>query len=240
MPALVIQILQVYADIVILIFVGYYFLKLWVREKELEKKEHKADTAYHQIVDDALSKERKIVDDATHEAQQILAGAHYINQATKEAVHQALAKMAEDIQKDAVSAASEFMKSYQASLRDLSSQSLTDFREYAKEQDMELKRQIKAFHTTLNESLANFQDVAKGMEGDLQQQIQAFHQTLLPTMQKELEDYKQARMAQTERTVAKIVQKVSQEVLNKSLSNDDQQKLLLESLDKAKKEGMFE
>ncbi len=240
MPALVIQVIQIYADLVIIIFVGYYFLRLWNKEQQLDKKENKIDSDYHHVVDEAMAKERKIIDDAAQEAHQIIAGAQYVNQATKETVEKALEKMIVDIQQSAVDTSKEFMVSYQASLRQLASTSLTDFDGVTKEQKQDLQRQIGAFHTTLNESLVGFQTVAKGMEKDLQEQIMAFHKTLLPTMQKELEDYKKTRMDQTEQSVIRIVQKVSQEILNKSISLDDQQKLLIESLEKAKKEGMFE
>lgn len=239
MPALVIQVIQIYADLVIIIFVSFYFLKLWNREKELEKKESKIDTDYHHVVDNALAKERKIIDDATHEAEQIIAGAYYVNKASKDTVDQALQKMIADIQKDAINTAQEVMTGYQASLREVTGHSLTEFQNITKEEGLDLRKQIKAFHETLTESVTDFQTVAKGMEGDLQEQIRAFHETLLPAMEKELEEYKQTRMQQTDRTITHLVQKVAQEVLNKSIPLDDHQNLVLESLEKAKKEGAF-
>ncbi len=239
MPALVIQILQVYANLVIIVFVGYYFFKLWKKEHELEKREQKADNEYHHVVNEALAKERKIVDDATHEAEQIIAGAYYVNKTSKETVEHALQTMIADIQKDAVDTAHDMMTSYQASLRELTSNSLTVFDNVAKEQHTDYRRQLAVFKETLTGSLEDFQNVAKGMEQDLQEQIMAFHKTLLPIMQKELDEYKKSRMEQTEQAVVTVVQKVSQEVLNKSFSLDDHEQLLLNALEKAKKEGLF-
>ncbi|HSW88925.1 MAG TPA: hypothetical protein VLG12_07215 [Candidatus Saccharimonadales bacterium] len=210
MFALPFQIITIVADLLIFIFIGYYFFKFSKKEKEIEQKESKIDTNYHQIVDDALSKERKIIDDATHEADQIIAGAHYLNQASKETVDQALQIMISDIQKEAADTSRNFMTNYQASLQQI----------------------------TVH-SIAELQNIVKGLETDLQKQIKEFHETMLPKMEKELEEYKQVRLKQTDQTITNVVQKVSQEILNKSLSLDDHQHLLVESLEKAKKEGAF-
>ncbi|HSW87734.1 MAG TPA: hypothetical protein VLF89_02335 [Candidatus Saccharimonadales bacterium] len=204
------EIITITADFFIFIFIGYYFFKFSKKEKAIEQKEGKIDTNYHQIVDDALSKERKIIDDATHEADQIIAGAHYLNQASKETVDQALQIMISDIQKEAADTSRNFMTNYQASLQQI----------------------------TVH-SIAELQNVVKGLETDLQKQVKDFHETMLPKMEKELEEYKQVRLKQTDQTITNVIQKVSQEILNKSLSLDDHEHLLVESLEKAKKEGAF-
>lgn len=210
LPALIFQITGFLINLVLALFVIYYILKLRTKEKTLEKKETKIDTSYHQIVDDALSKERKILDDATSEASHIINDAKYVNASSKQTVEQALQKMIEDIEKDATGAANEFKKSYAASLEQISASSLT-----------------------------GFQNISKELQTDLEQQIKKFNETLLPNMEKELASYKQARVKQAEQIITKIVQEASQEILNKSISFEDQQKLMLESLEKAKNEGLF-
>lgn len=218
MPTLLFQVITIIADLVIINFAAYYLLKvhrkeknLQARETELKIKEGKIDTNYHQVVDDALTKERKILEDATAEADHIIVDAEYINKATKDAVNEALQKMTIDIQKEAFDTARTFMDSYQVSLKQLVLQSLT-----------------------------GFQNTVKGLENDMQQQLKEFHETLLPKMEKELEEYKQSRIGQTDQMVIRVVQKASQELLNKNLSLDDHQKLVIESLEKAKKEGVFD
>ena len=62
--------------------------------------------------------------------------------------------------------------------------------------------------------------------------------TLL-NLQKDIEAYKESRYADAEESVKQIVQKVSQEVLNKSISLEDHQKMVIDALEKAKKEGVF-
>ena len=210
MPNLPFQFITVIADILIFIFVGYYILRLHSKEKELEKLRSQIDSEYHKIVDNALSKERKILDDATHEADQIITGAHYINRNSTERVEQTLQQLVAELQKGTVTSAQNFMNSYSNSLQQLTSSSLT-----------------------------NFQNVAKSMELDIDKQSKDFRNSLLPALEKELVDYKQLKMKEAEQKITLIIQKVSQDMVHKSLSPEDHHALLVESLEKAKKEGVF-
>lgn len=205
------QIMSLTADLVLFLFVGAYMMKLYAREKDLEKREKKTDTEYHQVVDDALSKERKILEDATTEASQIITETEFVSQASKDSIDAALAQMKKDIQNETTAAAHNFRSSYQQELKKLTDQSLNDFHSISKE-----------------------------LQEGLHKQVTEFHNNMLPSLEKELDEYKQARIKQTEQSIKGIVQKVSQQVLNKSISTDDHQKLLLESLDKAKREGIFD
>lgn len=221
LPDQLFQLVTLSADLIIFLFVGYYLFKFHAREKELNKREGKVDTDYHQIVDNALSKERKILDDATSqagkilgeassEADQILSSTKHTSDASREVVDQALKKMMLDIQKEAADLARNFITSYQISLQQLSA-----------------------------ESVGSFQTTAKELETDLQQDIKQFRETLLPNLQKELDEYKRSRLDQTEILIKSIIQKASGEILNKAISLEDHQNLIVESLEKAKKEGVF-
>lgn len=210
MPNLPFQIITTAADLVIFVFAGYYMLKIRKREKELEKKEKKIDTGYHQVIDDALSRERKILEDAAKEADEIITDAEYVNKSSTEEINRALHDLAKDIEKEAAQSAQTFTTSYATSLKNLTAESLTEF-----------------------------QTIVKTLVADLQKQTEEFRQTLLPKMEQELEGYKQARLKQTEEMTTRIVQKASQEILNKVIPLSDHQNLVTEALEKAKKEGVF-
>ncbi|MGE5042198.1 MAG: hypothetical protein ACM3IJ_04830 [Candidatus Levyibacteriota bacterium] len=211
MNNLLLQAITVVANLEIFIFVLYYIWRLRQKEKELEKKEGKIDFTYHQIVDNALTRERKILEDATQEADQIIVNAEYVNQESKDEVDAALHKMMTDIQKETLATAQKFIGSYQESLKDISHQSINDF-----------------------------QSVSKQMQDDLKAQIKMFHENLLPNLQKEVDEYKKTKMQQVDTSVTQIIQKVSQEVFNQTISLEEHHKLLADSLDKAKKEGIFD
>jgi hypothetical protein len=205
------QLLTIAADLAIFGFIWYYLWEMKNKEKWIDEERKKTDTNYHHVVDEALAKERKILDDATREATQIITKTEYVTTESTTAVNEALQKMEEQVEKDAGSTSHEFTKTYSTSLQKLADQSLREM-----------------------------QNITRAMGEDLQNQTKEFSAKMLPTLEKELEEYKKIRLQQAERTITHVIQEVTQQILNKSLSLDDHQKLLVESLERAKKEGVFE
>lgn len=206
----IVQISTLLANILMLFFIIYYLSSLHKKEKIIEQKEEKLDSDYHHVVNDALAKERKILDDATAEANYIVSNAKYTSETSKQLVHQALQKMIEDVHHETLNTAKVYIDRYHDALTKLS-----------------------------GETLQGFNHIAKGLETDLQKQITDFRANTLTTLEKELQDYKGVRMQQTEELIKKIVGKVSQDVLHKTLTVEDHHQLMVDALDRAKKEGMF-
>lgn len=204
------QILTIAADVLIFLFVAYYFYRFRARERDLDEKSGKMDREYHEVLNTALARERKILEDATKEATQILSNAQYVSDTSKQAVAQALDSITKNIQGQAGNIAQGFTENYQASLKTLSDQ-----------------------------SLSNLNAITKNLEADLQNQLKEFHEKMLPGLEKQLEDYKQARIKHIEDTVNRVIGEVSQDVLGKAISMTDHENLVIQSLDKAKKEGVF-
>jgi vacuolar-type H+-ATPase subunit E/Vma4 len=211
LPTMLYNFLTLAGSLFSITFVVYYMTKLHAKEKALEERITKNDTQYHKIVDDALSKERKILDDATEEADKIITDTKYISSTSKDSLDNALKKLVTDIEKESDSSGKDIMHAYQATLKEIT-----------------------------GSSLQNFTSISKELEADLQKQIKAFNEAQLGSMQKELQAYKESQLKQAEDMVNKVVQQVSQEVLNKTISTDDHQKLVIEAFEKAKKQGLFE
>jgi hypothetical protein len=211
LPATLMQFVTIIGDLLIFVFFVIYILRLHTKEKLIEKERSATDSNYHHIVDDAIAKERKILEDAAYEANQIIAGTKYVATSSKDSVDLSLKKMEGALQHEANATSQEFSKTYADSLQQVAKQSLADF-----------------------------QNVTHVMEEELQKQTREFRESLLPQLEKELDDYKKLRLQQADRTVTHIIQEVSQQILNKSLPLEDHERLLLESLEKAKKEGVFD
>jgi len=207
----VIQLLITLASsIFIFVFVFYYLLSLRDREKKVEKKENAIDSDYHHVVDEALSKERKIIDDATSEADQIIKQSQFLSQSSKQEIDNAIKAVVAEIQKEGGVIARNFTNEYSNSLKLLS-----------------------------NETLNEFQTIMTQLQNDLKKQNKEYQNTLLPEIQKEIDEYKKTRMQQIDQITGEIIQKASQEIFNKSISLNDHQKVVIDSLEKAKKEGVF-
>lgn len=214
-------ILSVIIPTVNILLLGFLIYLLWqtqkqkkeieTRETDLQKKEVKLDSDYHQVVDSTLSKERKIIDDATKQASAILSNTKYVSDASKTTVDQALQRMISAIQQDTAQSSNEI---------------LTKYKNYLQQ--------------TSGKSLENLNLVTKEFETDLQKQLGEFKKTLLPQLQKELEVYKTKRFQQADKVIEKVIQEVSQIVFSKSISLEDHKNLILESLERARKEGVFD
>jgi F0F1-type ATP synthase membrane subunit b/b' len=206
------------ANLMILLFLIY---RSWIVQKEkkileekgaeLSKKEAKIDSDYHKIIDNSLSAERNILNDATKEASSILTNTQYVSSSLKDAVNKILLKMIQDAQQAAVASSNDIMTKHKSSLNQLSGKSLEDF-----------------------------QNITKQFELDTQKQMKEYRETLLFNLQKEIAEYKQQKVKESDKVVNQIVQNVAQKVLNKSISLEDQQKLIIDSLEKSLKEGVFD
>lgn len=211
MVTLLIQFVSATANILVFIFIGYYLVKLNQREKELDRREAALQDNQKKTIGDAVNAEKKIIEDATKEAEHILQTTQYSSKFSKESLDLALDRIMHEVKEELVASAKEHIAQYNSSLKQLDTVSVKDF-----------------------------QQMTEGMEIDLQKQIKEFHEAILPNLKKEMDDYRQARVQDTERIVIQVVQKVSRELLHKTIPLDDHHALMVQALEKAKKEGMFE
>jgi len=244
MPAQALEIVTVIADLALIFFLIYSQARIRRKEAEIAEKEKKMEENYQQVVEATLAKEKQVLDGAmneakkilevtTEQANQIIQGAQFmsqnsiaiLNQAVQKMVvetqnigstskitlEQALQKIVVDIQKEALDASRSSVNSYSQSLKVVTTQSLNDL-----------------------------QIIAKGLEVDLQKQISDFNQSLLPKLEKEVEEYKELRIKQAEQMVNKIIQKATQEIFGRIITLNDHQNIMLESLERAKREGVFD
>ncbi len=195
----------------VLIFLLIYIFRLKSKEDKINKKENSIDTDYHRIVDDALLKERKILDDSSLEATQIITEAKYTSQSTKERIDQAIDQMVTGVQEQTHQTSQEYLIYYQSSLKQIVQQSLFDF-----------------------------QAVFDTLKTDASKQSHEFKNSLLSKIEEEAQKYKEIRIQEVESQIKTIVQKVSQEVLNRSLDSADHEKIIIQALEKAKTEEVFE
>ncbi len=218
MPELFLLFVIPTANLMMLLFLGFYLHQLKNEKKvledkarELAKKENEVNSDFHQSVDKSLSEERKIIDGATEQAKSILTDTKYVSDSSKKVIDEALAKMIGLVEQEVETSSKDMLDKHKNSLTEVSGKSLN-----------------------------NLQNITKQFETNLEMQMQDFQKSLLPNLQKELEEYKQQKFKEANDKVNKIIQQVSQKVLNKSLSADDHQNLIIESLEKFRKDGLFD
>src|SRR5688572_29407792 len=124
LPTFIYHFLTITASLSVILFIIYYLTHIHANEKELEERSKKIDAEYHKIVDNALSKERKILEDATGEADKIITEAHYVSDSSKATLDKALHQMVTDIEKESDDTGKNIVNSYQGSLKEITASSL--------------------------------------------------------------------------------------------------------------------
>lgn len=218
LPSIFIPVIIPTFNLMVFCALGFYLWVLIKQKKQLEKqeselknKQQQVESGYQQIINSALTKERAILESATQKATSILSNAQIIANTSKDTLDKAIQQMTLDVQKQASTSSNEFLNNYKTILGQVS-----------------------------EKSLVNFQNTLKNFESDTQKQVQQFRQSMIPAIQKELEEYKNQRFSEADKKINSIIQEVSKKVLNKSITTEDHQKLIIESLEKSKKEGIFD
>lgn len=244
MPNLPYELINICTSFAILLFLVFYFIKFKSREKELEEKEKSIESNNRQIIDNTLTKERQILEGAmnqanqileitTQQANQIISGAQYTSQNSKAILDQAINNMVAQLENISNTTKLNIDQSMQKIIADTHKETIDTSHNFLNSYSESLKEVTKT-------SLMDLEIVVKNLEVDLQKQITDFNQSLLPKLEKEVENYKELRMKQAENTINRIIQRASQEIFGKMISFNDHQDIMIKSLEKAKKEGIFD
>lgn len=216
--ALFLQIVTIASDVIIFLLVGFYLWTLQkdkneveIRQQKLAEKQEQIDAKHRQIIQNAHEQEKKIIDNATQQANSIISNAQFINDSAKQTIDNAFQKMIADLQNQAAASSNNFMGDYKKYLEHLAQQSVNSFQK--------LTQQIEAEMQTQMENLSNSQ---------------------LKNMQAEIEEHKKQQLKEAEEKINDVIQSVAQKVFNKSISLDDHRSLIIDSLEKSRKEGLFE
>ncbi|MBN1168302.1 hypothetical protein JXA63_00270 [Candidatus Woesebacteria bacterium] len=215
--ALFLQVATVVSDLVIFVFVGFYFWSLSKdrknldkREKQLQEKQQQIENQYNQIIDIANQQKRKILEDTASKSSAIIANTQFITESSKQLIERSLQEVIASIQQKALTTSEAYIESYKDYL-----------------------------DQTSQKTLGQFQGVASSFENEMRKQTTDLKNTLLSSFESELKKHQQQKLAEAEQKINEVVKNVSQKVLNKSISYEDHKNLIIEALEKAQKEGVF-
>lgn len=205
-----------------------FFYYMYKREKEFQEHEGHLLQNYDQIIQQANEKAKDIIDQASQQAGIILSQAQTakLNLDTKagEAFKQITDEQIQLLQ----TTTKEYFTDYQSSLDEVKKhyaqqlgETLSDIRDATQKEIVQLKTILD---TQVNQS-------QQSVSGKMQEE---FSKT-----QVELNEYKRHQMQKIEAQINDLLIRVSEEILGKVIPLRDHQQLILESLESAKKEGMF-
>jgi hypothetical protein len=178
---------------------------------------------------EAHSKALQIIDQANKEATAILSHTKEYQEHSESSLKDALTSV-ENLQKEAFQKASqELQTAYSSSLTEAKNEGIKLLGSLTKDIESDAVAEFKDFTAALEKETINAEKIAK-------QKIDEEYLDL----KKELEAYKEERMQKLNEDIYKILYKVSELILSQGISFDRHKQLVIEALEEAKKEQIFQ
>lgn len=205
--------------IVLSLIIGYtvFFKKVFDSEKKFESEEKKALHSY-----------RKIILQAHKDAEDILLKAQELSVELREETVKSNLKIAENTENEAKAMMGALLSDYKRQTEILYGQMQSNTREMFNRIAAEANKNIQSV-------LQNFSDKTVNADQFFLKQAGL----ALKKYEDDLEKYKQVKVVEISEKADKLVSKISAEILEKSLTPLDHEKLILAALDKAKKEEII-
>lgn len=203
----------------------YFILR---KEHELQHKEEATFNKYKSILESAEQQAIQLMETTTDTSGQILSNA----KATSEHVEIDLDRVLQSIADKHIQAlhtdTQRFQQDYEQKLQHFQQQFDTIGQDLVEHAKQEMGQTLDQTTKSLMEKSTQSQDA-----------IDSKTQALITQMHDEIAEYKKERITKVDQEIADLVQKTYKEVLGQSLNETAQHKLIMEALEKARKEGVL-
>ncbi len=214
--------------IALLAVIFIYGFILWRKDQELREQRKLLDKKMATLLVDAEKQAKKQIQEATDQAGHIIKEALTLKDT-----------IAQDLEKSYQQLLSHHQKNTEQALRDLEVQQLKLLEQTRDEYKSTTTTILKEFHEKGEQILAVFADTMKEEVIKAHIGVEEKIDTEYSQIKKEIADYKQHQIDTIRQSVKDIVSSVSQEVIAQTISTDDHEKLVIDALERAKKEHFF-
>lgn len=171
----------------------------------------------------------KIIDNAKNKALDIVAKANMSSNVASENFNEQAAKTASRQIKQLEKTTEEFTKLYEKVLHDLKFKNIEILQNVSEDIQTSALKEINSFRDSVERLTVSSEAlVKKKIDSDYE------------TAKKEIESYKENELKKIDNGIYALLEKISMLALGKALNLSDQEDLIIKSLEKAKKEGVFE
>lgn len=216
------------ALIVIVIFFSRLLKRSNRYQKELESL--KADIARKNslLLDEARGKAVRMIDDANNKALDIIQKSNLFIGISNENFNNQLRTVTQTQLKSFEKSTSDFIKLYERVLNDLKTKNIEIFQNISKNIEVNTLDEIKKFKETIEKETISSEKMLKK---------KVSHEYMLA--KKDIEAYREEKINSINNNIYEILERVSKIVIGKAIDLSSQEQLIIDSLEKAKKEGVF-
>lgn len=214
--------------ILLLFYALGYVLYITKKDREFEKKRVEIYYNSAQILNAARDKAKLVLQESEARAHQILLEADNTKKNIEQEYNQALNQVVNNNSREISNDSIKLLTEYKASLTGLKNKYLT-----------EIEAMIAKMESSMQTEFSQFQTV---LEKDTKQAENILGSNITAELEKtklELENYKKAQVAKINEMVGNIVVKIARDIIGKTITPQEHEKLIMEALEQAKKEGVL-
>lgn len=216
--------------IAIVLITGFLLIRsIYQKEKVFEKKREGEFSDYQQVLTQAHIKAEQIMEQAAGEAAKMSRDSDVATNRIHQNIDTAYREIIEKNLKDLDSSSHEMLTTYQSYLQSLKTK-----------YESELDTLVTTIQTTTQADFTNMQNNIKekmiGSENGVSKKIaDEFAATQI-----EINEYKKHKIQEVNKNIDKMILKIAESVLCQAIPLAQHQQLIVEALEKAQREGMFE
>lgn len=181
------------------------------------------------VSDETKNKAVKIIDEANNKALDIIQRTNLFANINSDNFNKELKALTERELKGFEKATTDFIKVYESVLNDLQSTNVEIFQKVSNNIETSTLEEIKKFKGVIEQETISSQKMVKKKFD---------HEYSLA--KKDIEIYRQSELSMVDEKIYEILETVSKLVLGKTIELSHHEELVIESLEKAKKEGIFD
>lgn len=214
----------------IIVLLGGFFLlqSIYKKEKDFEKKRETEFNDYEKVLQKAHTNAEEIIHKAADEASHLTNEGKDFSQQINQQVDTSFTKIVKNNTISLQNTADTFLQIYETSLN-------------------------KVKNTYENEMITILQKIQEDTRNDFSQMQEKIQQKTIDTQtglikqieddftkaQMEIKEYKKHKLQEINQNMAKLIMRISEEVLGQAIPIQQHQQLIADALEKAQKEGMF-
>jgi hypothetical protein len=203
----------------------YYLKEVYGRDKQIAEFIKSNDTL---ILSEAQQKAKSIIEAATIRAKQTITETDYVKAE--------LMKKVENLLNDEAHKDVQLLQNKSYEINDWYKKLLAGVEQQHAKKAEETLNTVENIAT---EELEDFREILKKETMESEQVVSQKVNSEYQKVHLELEGYKAKKMQEINQAANKIVLEVTEEVLGKAISLDEHQKIIVDALEKAKRDGLF-
>lgn len=194
---------------------------LYQRNRYLNQRQKTVYAHLQNLLESANDQAEEIVSQAVKKAGKTLSDSVFLRQDLSSQLHHS------------------FRQALQQRLDQLKSESAEFETEYTQALEHVTKDSLQSIASTTKDELAQFRQTLTKEIIDTHNELRQKVDTEYAAAKQEIEEYKKTELQNAHQQINQIIAKASKEVLGKSLTLEDQEQLIFDALERAKKDGVF-